>query len=53
MSQEEESYKAYNEGILRASLIRKDLAKHPTEYYPEKVKGLIEAYFSTMCVERD
>ena len=48
MSPEEESHKAYNEGILRASLIRKDLAEHPTEYYPEKVRGLIKAYFSTI-----
>lgn len=48
MSLEEESYKAYNEGILRASLIRKDLTKYTAEYYPEKVRGLIKAYFSTM-----
>ena len=40
-------YKAYTEGILRASLIRKDLEKHPTEYYPEKVRGLNKAYIET------
>ena len=27
-------YKAYREGIQRASLIRKDLLAHPTEYFP-------------------
>ena len=40
-------YKAFEEGINRASLIRKDLHKHPTEYYPEKVRGLNKAYFET------
>tara|TARA_R100000808_G_C2140639_1_gene148459 strand:+ start:977 stop:1246 length:270 start_codon:yes stop_codon:yes gene_type:complete len=40
-------YKAYQEGILRARLIRKDLEKHPTEYYPEKVRGLNKAYIET------
>ena len=47
MSKEKEIYKAYKEGIHRASLIRKDLEEHPTEYYPEKVRGLNKAYFET------
>ena len=47
MSKEKEIYKAYKEGIHRASLIRKDLQEHPTEYYPEKVRGLNKAYFET------
>ena len=47
MSREKEVYKAYKEGIHRASLIRKDLQEHPTEYYPEKVRGLNKAYFET------
>jgi len=41
-------YKAVQEGITRARLIRKDLEKHPTEYYPEKVRGLNKAYISTV-----
>tara|TARA_B110001454_G_C12608606_1_gene387698 strand:- start:195 stop:503 length:309 start_codon:yes stop_codon:yes gene_type:complete len=41
-------YKAYKEGIMRASLIRKDLSAHPTEYFPEKVRGLNEAYILTV-----
>ena len=41
-------YEAIQEGILRARLIRKDLKKHPTEYYPEKVRGLNKAYISTI-----
>tara|TARA_B100000029_G_C17358529_1_gene881648 strand:+ start:577 stop:852 length:276 start_codon:yes stop_codon:yes gene_type:complete len=41
-------YKAFEEGINRASLIRKDLHKHPTEYYPEKVRGLNKAYIETI-----
>jgi hypothetical protein len=48
MSKEREIYRAYKEGIHRASLIRKDLEEHPTEYYPEKVRGLLKAYFSTI-----
>lgn len=48
MKKQDELYKAYKEGIHRASLIRKDLQKHPTEYYPEKVRGLNKAYFETV-----
>jgi hypothetical protein len=44
----DEHYKAVKEGILRARKIRQDLAKHPTEYYPEKVRGLNKAYFATI-----
>ena len=35
------------ESITRASLIRKDLEKYTTEYYPEKVRGLNKAYIQT------
>tara|TARA_A100001037_G_C14818375_1_gene486502 strand:- start:375 stop:650 length:276 start_codon:yes stop_codon:yes gene_type:complete len=48
MSQAEKHYNSIQEGILRARLIRKDLEKHPTEYYPEKVRGLNKAYVSTI-----
>ena len=41
-------YKAVQEGITRASLIRKDLDKHETEYYPEKVRLLNKTYISTV-----
>lgn len=41
-------YKAVKEGITRASLIRRDLEQHPTEYYPEKVRGLNKAYIHTI-----
>ena len=41
-------YDAIQEGIIRARLIRKDLKRHPTEYYPEKVRGLNKAYISTI-----
>ena len=41
-------YKAVKEGIVRASLIRKDLEKHPTEYYPEKVRMLNKTYIQTV-----
>ena len=41
-------YKAIQEGILRAKLIRKDLSQTPTEYYPEKVRGLTLAYIQTI-----
>jgi hypothetical protein len=44
----EDHYKAVQEGITRARLIRKDLENHPTEYYPEKVRGLNKAYISTV-----
>ena len=40
--------KAFNEGIRRATLIKRDLAKHPTEYFPEKVRGLNAAYLATV-----
>ena len=43
-----EHYNAVHEGITRARLIRKDLEKHPTEYYPEKVRGLNKAYIATV-----
>ena len=42
------NYKAFLEGITRARLIRKDLENHPTEYYPEKVRGLNKAYLGTV-----
>jgi hypothetical protein len=48
MESESEHYKAYQEGIVRARLIRKDLKNHPTEYYPEKVRGLNKAYIQTV-----
>lgn len=41
-------YDAIQEGITRARLIRQDLKRHPTEYYPEKVRGLNKAYISTI-----
>lgn len=41
-------YKAVQEGINRARLIRRDLKQHPTEYYPEKVRGLNKAYIATV-----
>ena len=41
-------YKAYREGIHRASLIRKDLSAHPTEYFPEKVRTLNKTYILTV-----
>ena len=47
MEKEDELYKAYKEGVHRASLIRKDLKKYETEYYPEKVRGLCKAYLKT------
>ena len=45
---ENKHYKAVHEGIVRARLIRRDLKNHPTEYYPEKVRGLNKAYISTV-----
>ncbi len=42
------NYKAVKEGINRARLIRLDLKKHPTEYFPEKVRGLNKAYIDTV-----
>lgn len=42
-----EHHEAMQEGIFRASLIRKDLKRHPTEYYPEKVRELNKAYIKT------
>ena len=44
---EEEHYKRFEEGIRRARLIREDLKIHPTEYFPEKVRGLNKAYIAT------
>lgn len=43
-----DNYKAFQEGIVRARAIRKDLKDHPTEYYPEKVRGLNKAYIDTV-----
>ena len=43
-----EHYKSMQEGIIRASHIRKDLSKYTTEYYPEKVRGLNKAYIATI-----
>jgi hypothetical protein len=48
MPDAENHHKAFRECITRATLIRKDLAKHPTEYFPEKVRGLLKAYFATI-----
>jgi hypothetical protein len=48
MESESGHLKAYQEGIVRARLIRKDLKNHPTEYYPEKVRGLNKAYIQTV-----
>jgi hypothetical protein len=47
MSKGDKHYKAMQEGILRAKLIKQDLHKHPTEHYPEKVRGLVKAYIDT------
>jgi hypothetical protein len=41
-------YEAVKEGIMRASLIRQDLAKTPTEYEPKKAQGLNKAYIETI-----
>jgi hypothetical protein len=43
-----DQYKAILEGINRARLIRNDLKKYQTEYYPEKVRGLNKAYIATV-----
>jgi hypothetical protein len=43
----DEHHEAMQEGIFRASLIRKDLAKYETEYYPEKVRALNMTYIAT------
>ena len=43
----DEHHEAMQEGIFRACLIRKDLEKHPTEYFPEKVRKLNKAYIET------
>tara|TARA_R100000808_G_scaffold24647_2_gene57358 strand:+ start:2417 stop:2698 length:282 start_codon:yes stop_codon:yes gene_type:complete len=40
-------YNAYEEGIQRATLIKRDLLKHPTEYFPEKVRVLNKTYIAT------
>ena len=41
-------YGAVQEGIMRARLIRRDIKKHPTEYYLDKVRGLNKAYIDTI-----
>jgi len=48
MPNADDHYKAIQEGILRARLIRKDLKEHLTEYYPEKVRGFTKAYIQTV-----
>jgi hypothetical protein len=48
MSNSRKHLKAFKEGIQRARLIRQDLRKTLTEYYPEKVRGLNKAYISTI-----
>tara|TARA_Y100000310_G_C19979573_1_gene489145 strand:- start:154 stop:423 length:270 start_codon:yes stop_codon:yes gene_type:complete len=40
--------KAIEEGIMRATFIRQDLAKTFTEYEPKKVRGLNKAYIETI-----
>lgn len=42
-----EHLRAYEEGIRRATLIKRDLSKHPTEYFPEKVRILNHSYIET------
>ena len=44
----DEHHEAMQEGIFRASLIKKDLEKYNTEYYPQKVRALIKAYIETV-----
>tara|TARA_R110000824_G_C14748227_1_gene628261 strand:- start:23 stop:283 length:261 start_codon:yes stop_codon:yes gene_type:complete len=41
-------YKSFKEGIQRAKLIRRDLAKTLTEDQPQKVRGLNKAYIETL-----
>jgi len=48
MPPSDDRYKAIQEGILRARLIRRDLRKYPTEYYPEVSRGLVKAYLATI-----
>jgi|TARA_R110000824_G_scaffold349395_1_gene536269 hypothetical protein len=48
MSDSYKHLKAFKEGIQRARLIRQDLRKTLTEYRPEKVRGLNNAYISTI-----
>ena len=48
LMKKDDHYKAMREGILRATLIRKDLALSSTEYFPEKVRGLNKAYIRTI-----
>ena len=43
----EEHHEEMQGGIFRASLIRKSLEDHPTEYYPEKVRALNKSYIKT------
>ena len=40
-----ESFKFY---IIEASKIKNELAKHETEYHPEKVRSLISSYKYTL-----
>ena len=44
----DDHYKAVYLGIARARNIRKELQEHPTEYYPEMVRSLNQAYLSTI-----
>ena len=39
-------YQAVQEGIIKARLIRQELKHHPTEYYPEKVRKLVNKYIT-------
>ena len=48
MSNAIDHYNAVQEGIVRARLIRKDLKKFLTEYYPEKVRVLTRTYIQTI-----
>lgn len=43
----EEYHEAMQEAIFRSSVIRRELEKHPTEYYPEKVRALNMSYIAT------
>lgn len=38
----------FEEGIKRATLIKRDLQKHPTEYFPQKVRLLNKIYIETV-----
>ena len=48
MSDAQLHYDAYKEGIVRATLIRKDLGHTLSEYEPQKVRDLNKAYLETV-----